>query len=90
MNDDNDIGVIQMDEMKRSIDMPLKIDSLYNMVTCDECGIGLPFEWILPSIRSVKSMTSRRAPTLERHGSDHHEKKRHELMYEELHELTYV
>ena len=45
---------------------------------------------ILSSIRSMKSMNSRRAHTLKHHGSDHHEKKRNELMYEELNELMYV
>jgi hypothetical protein len=51
MMNDNDIEVIQMDEMEHSIDMPLKIDSLYNAVTCDECGIGLPYEWIVNHLK---------------------------------------
>ena len=64
MIDDNDIGVIEMDEMERSIDMPLKIDSLYNMVTCDECGIGLPFEWILSHLKENHGIKTQMADVM--------------------------
>jgi hypothetical protein len=49
-NNDDDID-IDMEKGERSVDMPLKIDSFYNMVTCEECGIGLPFEWILNHLK---------------------------------------
>ena len=64
MIDDNDIGVIETDEMERSIDMPLKIDSLYNMVTCDECGIGLPFEWILSHLKENHGIKTQMADVM--------------------------
>jgi hypothetical protein len=51
MMDDNDMRIIQADKTEGSVDMPLKIDSLYDMVTCNECGIGLPFEWILSHLK---------------------------------------
>ncbi len=40
--DDHDV---EMEEVEHSINMPIMIDQLYNVVICDECGIGLPFEW---------------------------------------------
>jgi Orsellinic acid/F9775 biosynthesis cluster protein D len=26
--------------------MPITVDRLYNLVVCEECGIGIPFEWV--------------------------------------------
>ena len=40
---DNDIDV-EMKEGECSIKMPLMIDSLYNIIVCEKCGIGLSFE----------------------------------------------
>ena len=34
----------EMPDAERSISMPLTIDSLYNMIVCEKCGIELPFE----------------------------------------------
>ena len=51
MMDDNDAGVVESEEMEYSMNMPLKIDSLYNVVTCIECGIGLSFEWIVSHLK---------------------------------------
>jgi hypothetical protein len=64
MMDDNDIGIIQADEMEDSVDMPLKIDSLYDMVTCDECGIGLPFEWILSHLKENHGIKTQMADVM--------------------------
>src|SRR5215471_5328974 len=50
MIDGND-GTVEVEEMECSVKMPLKIDSLYNVVTCDDCGFGLPFEWILGHLK---------------------------------------
>jgi Orsellinic acid/F9775 biosynthesis cluster protein D len=47
----NNAGVVEAEEMECSVKMPLKIDSLYNAVTCVDCGIGLPFEWILGHLK---------------------------------------
>ena len=30
---------------------PSSIDQLYNVIVCDECGIGLPFEWIMSHLK---------------------------------------
>jgi hypothetical protein len=35
---------VEMEAVKYSVNMPIMIDRLYNVVICDECGIGLPFE----------------------------------------------
>src|SRR5215471_1292177 len=51
MIEDDNAGIPAMKEIEWSIEMPLKIDSLYNVVTCYECGIGLPFEWILNHLK---------------------------------------
>src|SRR5213078_2199664 len=47
---DNDIDV-EMKEGECSIKMPLMIDSLYNVIVCEECGIGLPFEWTVGHLK---------------------------------------
>jgi hypothetical protein len=51
MIEGDDASVIVMEDMEDSIEMPLKIDALYNMMTCDDCGIRLPFEWILSHLK---------------------------------------
>jgi Orsellinic acid/F9775 biosynthesis cluster protein D len=47
INDD----AVEMEEVERSVNMPVVIDELYNVVVCDECGIGLPFEWIVSHLK---------------------------------------
>jgi len=37
--------------MENSVNIPITIDQLYNMIVCDECGIGLPFEWIASHLK---------------------------------------
>jgi hypothetical protein len=29
-----------------SMQMPITVDGLYNLVVCEECGIGIPLEWV--------------------------------------------
>jgi hypothetical protein len=29
-----------------SVQMPIAVDGLYNLVVCNECGIGIPFDWV--------------------------------------------
>lgn len=31
--------------------MPIVIDQLYNLVVCEDCGIALPFEWIVGHLK---------------------------------------
>ncbi len=50
MINDNDIDIERV-ERECSGNMPLKIDSLYNIIVCEECGIGLPFEWIVNHLK---------------------------------------
>jgi Orsellinic acid/F9775 biosynthesis cluster protein D len=50
MVNDNDADV-EMEEGECSINMPLMIDSLYNVIVCEECGIGLPFEWAVSHLK---------------------------------------
>ena len=45
------INDAEMEEVEHSINMPVTIDQLYNVVVCDECGIGLPFEWIVSHLK---------------------------------------
>jgi Orsellinic acid/F9775 biosynthesis cluster protein D len=47
---DND-GDVEMEEGECSINMPLMVDSLYNVIVCEECGIGLPFEWTVSHLK---------------------------------------
>jgi Orsellinic acid/F9775 biosynthesis cluster protein D len=47
VNDDD----VEMEEVERSVNIPITIDQLYNVVVCDECGIGLPFEWIVSHLK---------------------------------------
>src|SRR5277367_6237586 len=38
---------MDVDALKRVIDMPLSIDRRYNLIVCNDCGIGLPSEWVI-------------------------------------------
>jgi hypothetical protein len=29
-----------------SVQMNVAVDESYNLVVCNECGIGIPFEWV--------------------------------------------
>jgi len=31
---------------ERSIELPLSLDRLYNLIVCKHCGIALPSEWV--------------------------------------------
>jgi Orsellinic acid/F9775 biosynthesis cluster protein D len=42
---------VEMEEVEHSVNMPVTIDQLYNVIVCDECGIGLPFEWIMSHLK---------------------------------------
>jgi Orsellinic acid/F9775 biosynthesis cluster protein D len=42
---------IEMRDTEHSIDMPLMIDQLYNLVVCDDCGVSVPFEWIISHLK---------------------------------------
>src|SRR5438552_3659424 len=46
MINDNDDDA-EMKEEEHSIKIPITIDSLYNVIICEECRIGFPFEWIV-------------------------------------------
>jgi len=41
----------EMEEVEHSVNMPITIDQLYNVIICDECGIGLSFEWIVSHLK---------------------------------------
>jgi predicted transcriptional regulator len=32
--------------------MPITVDRLYNLVVCEECGIGIPFEWVKTHLKN--------------------------------------
>lgn len=40
-----------MEERERSVELPFMIDSLYNVIVCEECGVGLPFEWAVGHLK---------------------------------------
>ena len=42
---------VEVRETECSGDMPLTIDQLYNLIVCDDCGIGLPFEWTVNHLK---------------------------------------
>ena len=50
MINDNDDDA-EMEEEEHSIKIPITIDSLYNVIICEECGIGFPFEWIVSHLK---------------------------------------
>jgi hypothetical protein len=35
-----------------SVQMPITVDRLYNLVVCNECGIGIPFEWVKTHLKN--------------------------------------
>ena len=50
MMNDNDTDV-EIEEEEGSINMSLMIDSLYNIIVCEKCGIELPFEWTMSHLK---------------------------------------
>jgi Orsellinic acid/F9775 biosynthesis cluster protein D len=38
---------IDLEARERSMNMPICIDAVYNLIVCKDCSIGLPFEWVL-------------------------------------------
>jgi hypothetical protein len=41
----------EMDDVERSINMPIILDQLYNLIVCKDCGIGMPIDWIVGHLR---------------------------------------
>src|ERR1700735_4497427 len=41
-----DSSGMELGSRQRAIEMPISIDELYNLIVCNDCGIGLPFEWV--------------------------------------------
>jgi hypothetical protein len=41
-----DSNGMQLGARQRAIDMPISIDDLYNLIVCNDCGIGVPLEWV--------------------------------------------
>src|SRR5579862_7903447 len=31
--------------------IPMRIDSLYNLLVCKDCAVGLPFEWVIGHLK---------------------------------------
>lgn len=50
MINDHDIDA-EMTEAEHSVNMPIMIDQLYNLIVCEDCGIALPFEWIVTHLK---------------------------------------
>ena len=45
----NDEGIdmhINLEVRGHSIDIPMSVDEMYNLIVCKDCGIGVPFEWV--------------------------------------------
>lgn len=47
---DNEMDA-DMRRMEHSIDIPIIIDQLYNLIVCEDCEIALPFEWIVTHLK---------------------------------------
>src|SRR5271169_3236735 len=45
------INDVEMKEIDHSVNMPITIDQLYNVIVCKDCGIALPFEWIMSHLK---------------------------------------
>src|SRR6266496_1334598 len=41
----------EMEDVERSINMPIVFDRLYNLIVCKGCGIGISFHWIVRHLR---------------------------------------
>ncbi len=50
-NEEMIVDVVEVREAEYSGDMPLMIDQLCNLIVCDDCGIGLPFEWMVNHLK---------------------------------------
>jgi hypothetical protein len=43
---DLDIDGQELEVEQCPVDIPISIDTMYNLIVCKDCGIGLPFEWV--------------------------------------------
>src|SRR5271170_6621922 len=50
-NEEMAVDAAEVREAEYSGDMSLMIDQLYNLIVCDDCGIGLPFEWTVNHLK---------------------------------------
>ena len=48
---DSSEDVMDLEMGDQLIDMPLCIDSMYDLIVCKDCGIGVPFERVPSHLR---------------------------------------
>ena len=46
----DDPGTV-MEDVEQSINVPIALDELYNLIICKGCGIAIPFDWIVSHLR---------------------------------------
>src|SRR5271154_4748885 len=48
---------VEMEGLERSIDAPICIDEVYNLIVCKDCGIGVPLDWVLWHVKECHGIT---------------------------------
>src|SRR5271154_2662684 len=48
---------VEMEGLERSIDAPICIDEVYNLIVCKDCGIGVPLDWVLWHVKECDGIT---------------------------------
>src|SRR5271156_3620031 len=48
---------MEMEVLERSIDTPICIDEVYNLIVCKDCGIGIPLDWVLSHLKECHGIT---------------------------------
>src|SRR5271154_5453691 len=44
---------IKINLLERPINAPISIDELYNLIVCEDCGIGVPLDWVLSHLKDA-------------------------------------
>jgi hypothetical protein len=48
---DSIAAAVDLEARRPSMDMPISIDEMCNVIVCKDCGIGVPFEWVPAHIK---------------------------------------
>ena len=48
---------VEMEGLERSIEAPICIDEVYNLIVCKDCGIGVPLDWVLWHVKECDGIT---------------------------------
>jgi len=56
---DLEVDTMDLEVGQRSIEMPIYIDRLYNLIVCKDCAVGLPYDWIPAHLKDHHGIKAR-------------------------------